>query len=63
MMRCLSCDEALTDYEQTRRYAGTKEFLDLCLNCSDHTATIDLEDRTELRSFTVEEQDYKMVEQ
>lgn len=53
-MRCLSCDEVLTDYEQTRRYAGTTEYLDLCLNCSEHTANINLEDRKELRVFTVD---------
>jgi hypothetical protein len=62
-MRCLSCDEVLTEYEQTRRYAGTPEFLDLCLNCSEHTVNIQLEDREDLRVFTVDydEEDYDSV--
>jgi hypothetical protein len=32
-MRCLSCNENLTDFESTRRYASTDEFLDLCNRC------------------------------
>ena len=29
-MRCLSCNEALTDYEATRRFNKSGEFIDLC---------------------------------
>jgi|DEB0MinimDraft_3_1074331.scaffolds.fasta_scaffold60493_2 hypothetical protein len=32
-MRCISCDEALTEFESTRRYAETNEFVDLCSKC------------------------------
>lgn len=32
-MKCLSCDDILTDREATRKYAGTDIFLDLCNNC------------------------------
>ena len=32
-MRCLSCNEVLTDREATRRVLSTGEFLDLCDRC------------------------------
>lgn len=32
-MRCLSCDVCLTDFEATRKYAGSGEFVDLCNKC------------------------------
>jgi hypothetical protein len=32
-MRCLACDKALTDYEATRRFNESKEFVDLCNHC------------------------------
>ena len=32
-MRCMACDVELTDYEATRRYAISKEFVDLCNRC------------------------------
>lgn len=32
-MRCLSCNEALNDYESTRKYAGSHEYVDLCNRC------------------------------
>ena len=33
MMRCLSCNDALSDQEATRRVQSTGEFLDLCNRC------------------------------
>ena len=32
-MRCLSCNVILSDHEATRRYAISKEFIDLCNRC------------------------------
>lgn len=32
-MRCLSCDRKLNDYESTRRYASSGDFVDLCNRC------------------------------
>jgi hypothetical protein len=32
-MRCLSCDKGLTDFEATRKYTGTPNFVDLCNKC------------------------------
>lgn len=32
-MRCLACNKALTDYEATRRFSESKEFVDLCNHC------------------------------
>jgi hypothetical protein len=50
-MRCLSCNEILTDYEATRRSANTEEYIDLCNLCfrdvKDDLKTID---RTDLVS-------------
>ena len=32
-MRCLSCNNVLSDYESTRKYKSTKTFIDLCTSC------------------------------
>ena len=32
-MRCLSCNEALTDYEASRRSVRTHQYIDLCNDC------------------------------
>ena len=32
-MKCLACDHILSDYEATRRYTESKEFIDLCNKC------------------------------
>jgi hypothetical protein len=32
-MRCRSCDEALTDYESTRKSLATGEYINLCKDC------------------------------
>jgi hypothetical protein len=34
-MRCRSCDEALTDYESTRKSLATGEYINLCRGCFD----------------------------
>jgi len=33
-MRCKSCDAVLSEYESSMKSAETKEFLDLCVNCT-----------------------------
>lgn len=32
-MKCLSCDVPLSDFEATRRYESSGEFVDLCNSC------------------------------
>ena len=32
-MRCVCCDEELTDYESSLKSEKNKEYLDTCLNC------------------------------
>jgi|DEB0MinimDraft_3_1074331.scaffolds.fasta_scaffold19089_1 hypothetical protein len=32
-MRCLSCNTALNEFESTRKYAESGEFVDLCNFC------------------------------
>ena len=32
-MRCVCCNEALSDFEATRRLWSTNEFLDMCNAC------------------------------
>lgn len=50
-MRCLACDKELSDFEATRRYVGSKEFVDLCNKChgyiSDDVPTLDRVDLIE----------------
>lgn len=32
-MRCVVCNEGLTDFEATRKYADTDDFVDMCNHC------------------------------
>ena len=32
-MKCLACDRILTDFEATRKFHQSKEFVDLCNHC------------------------------
>lgn len=32
-MKCLACDKILSDYEATRKFSQSKEFVDLCNHC------------------------------
>lgn len=54
-MRCISCNDALTDYESTRKYVSTGIYLDLCLGCSGHVPDIKIDDRKDLRTFMAED--------
>lgn len=50
-MRCVSCNKLLTDFEATRRYADTEEFIDLCNDCFVHT-NIKAVERQDLMSIS-----------
>ena len=32
-MRCAACDKILNEYELTRKFSGSGEFVDLCNSC------------------------------
>lgn len=51
-MRCLSCNIVLNDFESTRRYANTGEFVDMCKRCfnSSDTEGVDVLDREDLKA-------------
>lgn len=34
-MRCLACDEPMTDRDASRKFAGSGQYVDLCLHCYD----------------------------
>jgi hypothetical protein len=66
-VRCIACDVLLTDYEATRRYAESKEFVDLCNRCMavslDDSEVIDREDlRTlaDIEETIYHEQDWEL---
>jgi hypothetical protein len=33
-VRCVACNKMLNEYELTRKFTGSGEFVDLCGNCS-----------------------------
>lgn len=41
-MRCIACDKILTDYELTKKFSGSGEFVDMCNECSRFLADDDL---------------------
>ena len=60
-MRCLSCNKNLSDFESTRKFASTGEYLDLCNRCySDIQEDIDTLVRPDLQEDeqVSEEDDY-----
>lgn len=59
-MRCKACDVELTDYEATRRFAVSQEFVDLCNRCFAVTLDDgDVIDRADLRTLAdIEEMIY-----
>ena len=54
-MRCISCNSILTEYETTRKYTGTTNFLDLCINCSSFVSEVELDDRRDLATFIIDD--------
>ena len=66
-MRCIACDVELTDYEATRRFAVSQEFIDLCnrcaavsLNDSDVVERADLRTLADLEEMVYHEQDWEL---
>jgi hypothetical protein len=47
-MRCVICNEGLSDFEATRKYADSSEFVDMCNHCYSYVKrsvhTIDRDD-------------------
>jgi hypothetical protein len=41
-VRCVACDKILTDYELTKKFSGSGEFVDMCNECSRFLAEDDL---------------------
>lgn len=33
-MRCAACDKILNEFELTRRFSESNEFVDMCMSCS-----------------------------
>lgn len=56
-MRCLSCNEILTDKEATRRGAYTNEFMDLCDHCLSSISGVDTYTRPEFEDNECENQE------
>lgn len=59
-MRCRSCNTTLNDFESTRKYANTGEYVDMCKRCfnSSDTEGIDVIERADLKpEESIEEMD------
>jgi hypothetical protein len=41
-MRCVACDKIMTDYELTKKFSNSGEFVDMCNECSRFLAEDDL---------------------
>ena len=41
-MRCKACDKIMTNYELTKKFSGSGEFVDMCNECSRFLADDDL---------------------
>ena len=51
-MRCLACQRVLSDFEATRRYAESQEFVDLCDVCFECVrGSFDVTERADLKKF------------
>jgi len=48
-MRCKACDKALTDFEATRKFTNSCEYVDLCSDCFSHLKDLDVDERPELQ--------------
>tara|TARA_R110000822_G_scaffold165573_1_gene306068 strand:+ start:399 stop:617 length:219 start_codon:yes stop_codon:yes gene_type:complete len=61
IMRCISCNTLLTDYEITRKYKSTGAYIDLCVSCGAYIGEVELDDRKDLKWLideVPEEMDY-----
>lgn len=53
MPRCRACNKILSDFESTRKVAGTSEYIDLCNRCfasSGLTSLLPITERADLRT-------------
>jgi NAD-dependent SIR2 family protein deacetylase len=41
-VRCAACDKILNNYELTKKYAGSQQFVDLCNECSKYVVEDDV---------------------
>tara|TARA_B100002019_G_scaffold226568_1_gene199623 strand:+ start:1188 stop:1433 length:246 start_codon:yes stop_codon:yes gene_type:complete len=68
-MRCKACDKIMTNYELTKKFGGSGEFVDMCNECSrfladDNLVTLgnldyaDLYDLEEMKYVEDEQLDY-----
>ena len=57
-MRCRSCDVSLTDFESTRKFADTNEFVDLCNNCFRGLGDVPVRERFDLMEAADEVTDF-----
>lgn len=55
-MRCLACNKILSDYEATRKFSQSKEYVDLCNHCfySGVNEDLDTEEREDLNELQEE---------
>jgi hypothetical protein len=62
-MRCLSCNEILSDFEATRKSATTNHFIDLCNRCY-HTVDDDILslERGDLEHEETTDIDYDLID-
>lgn len=60
-MRCIACNKNLSDFESTRKYADSQQYVDLCNKCfstiSDSVTTVE---RLDLKHL--EEEDFDLEE-
>lgn len=56
-MKCLSCDKVLTDFEATRKYAGSNTFVDLCNKCFKEADIPEIVERYDLKTTEDIEED------
>ncbi len=51
-MRCIACQRVLSDFEATRRYAESQEFVDLCDGCYECIrGSFEVTERADLKKF------------
>jgi hypothetical protein len=62
-MRCLSCNEILSDFEATRKSVNTNQFIDLCNRCY-HTVDDDILslERGDLEHEETVDVDYDLID-
>lgn len=48
-MRCKACDKSLTDFEATRKYTNSSEYVDLCNECFRYVKGVEVSERPELQ--------------